>query len=160
VKYLILSLILGIVVLGSCVKKPDEREKTEPNVSVGMVSNEPNEGVTGLPEDPNEASAGLRELRKQVRSGDKSQEEKARGRLLELIKPGMSREHVERWMSAGYTEVKDTVYGKEQLVVGYYCWLPRLEGTVYEGTQIMTIRYEKTEDGYRVLAVEGPHFPD
>jgi hypothetical protein len=76
----------------------------------------------------------------------------------------MRKEHVELWMGkpAHEYEVEDMIAGesKRLIVCTYYCRLPEFEGTKFEGRHLMTVVYEKGEDGLRVVSVEGPHFPD
>ena len=117
-----------------------------------------------LPQDPNQASGELRDLWRAVHLGGKLEQEKARGKLLRYLRPGMGKEHVEVWMGKpAFDDPAREMVGSEVKpcrVATYYCWIPGIEGKYVEATHLMTIIYEEGEDGLRMVSVEGPHFPD
>jgi len=114
-----------------------------------------------LPQDPNQASGELRDLWRAVHLGGKLEQEKARGRLLRYLRPGMGKEHVEVWMGKPAAERTGQLETYETgIIAKYYCWIPGIEGKYVEATHLMTIIYEEGEDGLRMVSVEGPHFPD
>jgi len=142
-QYRLIALLFPIIILSSCHKKPMH-----------------DDGF--LPEDPNKASSELQNLRQLAQGEKKMLREDARGKLLCYIRRGMSKEHVEVWMGNAQDEyeTEDSVSGEKHIIATYHCRLPELEGTKLEGRHLMTIMYEHTQDGLRVVKVEGPHFPD
>lgn len=98
------------------------------------------------------------ELDKLVRlahSDDKIAREKAVGELLFLIKPGMTREEVEKWLGLPCNVFKD-VYMPDSIVAQYDCRPPQYK----TGPKVMTIHYKKDGTVYRFFTVRGPHTPD
>lgn len=151
--------IIAALVLSFCAIVGGQDTVTTTNQAVKILTSEETNAqtVVTLPPNPEKASLELRTLREAAQSGNSEEREVARNRLLVHVVPGMNKQHVELWLGKGVREIPESAMGSgtNQLVATYYCRIPDREGT-----QLMTIHYEKRGENLVVVGVKGPHFPD
>lgn len=155
-KFIQIAAVL-LVPLSGIVRGQDNVTQTNKLADVFPRTGTNAQEVVPLPTDPEKAPLEFRRLRAVAQSENKEESESAKGRLLSHVMPGMNKEQVELWMGKGSREIPASTIGggTNQVVASYYCRLPDREGT-----QLMTIDYEKRGESLVVVGVKGPHFPD
>ena len=91
----------------------------------------------------------------QAKSSDTKTRHLAIAKLLTELRAGMDRETVERWLGTPRSVSAWTAGGEGAVYTVYYC-----QPLGYDGRQLMTVHYQKTDRGYTFEKVEGPHFPE
>jgi hypothetical protein len=94
-------------------------------------------------------------LIRQARSRDEATRERAVGRLLPLLKPGMSREQVEAWLGPPSLVHDGGWVGEEDTII---CTYYRRDPTD-KGAEVMNVDYKKVGKSFRFVKVHGPLFP-
>lgn len=113
-------------------------------------------GLTGAFSDRAEMQPpNIERLIRQAHSKDEATRERAVGRLLPLLKPGMSREQVEAWIGpptkvhdGGWFDLEDTI------ICTYY----RRDPTDM-GAELMYVYHKQVGKSFRFVKVQGPLFP-
>lgn len=113
-------------------------------------------GLTGAFSDRTEMRPpNIELLIRQAHSRDEATRERAVGQLLPLLKPGLSREHVEAWIGPpAHVDDGGAIAEGDTIICTYY----RRDPTD-RGAEVMTVHYKKVKESFRFFEVRGPHFP-